>query len=174
MRKPRRNDTRAGANWALEVTPPRGMLFHPQDRPVPLLFSRSLFLSRSASPPPVSFLLPRPLSLFRRGSRGFSGVENAWRTAAPVDARGKRLIGGRRMKRKENDRAKERGRGHAADHIKSYRVHASAEHLCRTPFQSTSHPPPTSAIAAASRPRNSARVPERSCELYPSGPRIGD
>lgn len=30
MRKPRRNDTRAGANWALEVTLSRGMLFHPR------------------------------------------------------------------------------------------------------------------------------------------------
>lgn len=33
MRKPRRNDTRAGANWALEVTPSRGMLFHPRSVP---------------------------------------------------------------------------------------------------------------------------------------------
>lgn len=35
MRKPRRNDTRAGANWALEVTPSRGMLFHPRSMPRP-------------------------------------------------------------------------------------------------------------------------------------------
>lgn len=50
MRKPRRNDTRAGANWALEVTPSRGMLFHP--RSVPCSPSHPVH-----QPPVVAFLL---------------------------------------------------------------------------------------------------------------------
>lgn len=34
-RKPRRNDTRDSANWTLEVTPSREMLFHPRRMPRP-------------------------------------------------------------------------------------------------------------------------------------------
>lgn len=59
MRKPRRNDTRAGANWALEVTPSRGMLFHPRSVPRPTTLRR--LPARASSTPAAScllFLLP--------------------------------------------------------------------------------------------------------------------
>lgn len=62
MRKPRRNDTRAGANWALEVTPSRGMLFHPRSVP------RSPPSRPTNHPPPPSCLpsRPPPAALFPR------------------------------------------------------------------------------------------------------------
>lgn len=57
-RKPRRNDTRASANWALEVTPSRGMLFHP--RSVPRQPPTLYWLP--ASPPPFSQSLSHHLA----------------------------------------------------------------------------------------------------------------
>jgi len=62
-RKPRRNDTRAGANWALEVMPSRGMFFHP----------RSMPQTRLPPPPPCPppgdlFLPPRSSRSWRFGA----------------------------------------------------------------------------------------------------------
>jgi len=54
-RKPRRNDTRASANWALEVTPSRGMALPPSEY-APTTFSSSTDFLPTPSPPPNLFL----------------------------------------------------------------------------------------------------------------------
>lgn len=56
-RKPRRNDTRASANWALEVTPSRGMLFHPRSMPRPASHSLLTFYQPPALLPTSFYLL---------------------------------------------------------------------------------------------------------------------
>ena len=133
MRKPRRNDTRARANWALEVTPPRGMLSSTLGTILSLsrrssddLFLRpslSLSLSLTSGARAVSSR-NCPTRSFVRGRRGFSvvwkmpgGRVGGWKV-------GRRGVGctrkkadrgeGRRMKRKENEweRERERERSH--------------------------------------------------------------
>ena len=125
MRKPRRNDTRARANWALEVTPPRGMLSSTLGTILSLSrrSSDDLFLRPSLSlslfPFLSLFLTERSARRFvaklshsfvrSRQTRVFGGLKNAWRTSREGGEGGsqRRGVG---CTRKKADRGGGRGR----------------------------------------------------------------